>query len=130
MVGITREWAFTSIGYPLTRENVSLDAAVWRVWRSTHEEYDLHFRADGRVASISGDDRVTSQVVYRPGAVKPAPLVAASSCVRDQKYIGEWRAAAHRCGFAVEAALFQQLAPLLNAAAVRGPKSVAAREHH
>jgi hypothetical protein len=55
MVGITREWAFTSIGYPLTSENVSLDAAVWRVWRSTHEEYDLHFRADGRVASTTGD---------------------------------------------------------------------------
>ena len=67
MVGMTREQAITAIGYPLTSENVSVDAPDWRIWRSTHEEYDLHFRTDGRVGSITGDDSVTSQVVYRPG---------------------------------------------------------------
>jgi hypothetical protein len=67
MIGMTREQAITSIGYPLTSENASLDAPVWRIWRSTHEEYDLHFRADGHVESITGDDSVLSEVVYRPG---------------------------------------------------------------
>lgn len=66
MVGMTREQAITSIGYPLTSENAVLDAPMWRIWRSTHEEYDLHFRAGGRVESITGEDSVLPQVVYQP----------------------------------------------------------------
>jgi hypothetical protein len=67
MVGMTREQAIASIGYPLTSENISLDAPMWRIWRSSHGEYDLNFGEDGRVKSITGDDSVTSLVTYRPG---------------------------------------------------------------
>jgi hypothetical protein len=67
MVGMTREQAIASIGYPLTSENVSLDAPTWRIWRSSHGEYDLNFGADGRVKSVTGDDGVTSVVIYQPG---------------------------------------------------------------
>jgi hypothetical protein len=67
MVGMTREQAITAIGYPLTSENVSLDAPLWRIWRSSHGEYDLNFGADGRIKSITGDDSVTSLVIYQPG---------------------------------------------------------------
>jgi len=67
MVGMTREQAIASIGYPLTSENVSLDAPMWRIWRSSHGEYDLNFGADGRIKSITGDDSVTSLVIYQPG---------------------------------------------------------------
>jgi len=67
MVGMTREQAIASIGYPLTSENVSLDAPTWRIWRSSHGEYDLNFGADGRIKSISGDDGVTGLVIYQPG---------------------------------------------------------------
>jgi len=67
MVGMTREQAITSIGYPLTSENLSLDAPMWRIWRSSHGEYDLNFGADGRIKSITGEDSVTSLVVYQPG---------------------------------------------------------------
>jgi hypothetical protein len=67
MVGMTREQAIASIGYPLTSENVSLDAPMWRIWRSSHGEYDLNFGADGRIKSISGDDSVTSLVTYQTG---------------------------------------------------------------
>jgi hypothetical protein len=66
MVGMTREQAIASIGYPLTSENLSLNATLWRVWRSRRGEYHLNFREDGRVASITGDDDVTSQVIYSP----------------------------------------------------------------
>jgi hypothetical protein len=67
MVGMTREQAIASIGYPLTSENISLDAPTWRIWRSSHGEYDLNFGADGRIKSITGDDGVTSLVIYQPG---------------------------------------------------------------
>jgi hypothetical protein len=67
LVGMTREQAITSIGYPLTSENISLDAPMWRIWRSSHGEYDLNFGADGRIKSITGDDSVTSLVIYQPG---------------------------------------------------------------
>ncbi len=67
MVGMTREQAIASIGYPLTSENVSLDAPMWRIWRSSHGEYDLNFGADGRIKSVTGDDSVTSLVIYQPG---------------------------------------------------------------
>lgn len=67
MVGMTREQMTTAIGYALTSENPSLDASTLRYWRSTHEEFQVRFGADGRVASVTGDDAVTSLVVYRPG---------------------------------------------------------------
>jgi hypothetical protein len=66
MVGMTREQAIASIGYPLTSENESVDAPMWRIWRSSHGEYDLNFGADGRIKSITGEDSVTSLVVYQP----------------------------------------------------------------
>ena len=64
---MTREQAITSIGYPLTSENVSLEAPMWRIWRSSHGEYDLNFGADGRIKSISCDDGVTGLVIYQLG---------------------------------------------------------------
>jgi hypothetical protein len=66
MVGMTREQAIASIGYPLTSENESLEAPMWRIWRSSHGEYDLNFGADGRIKSITGEDGVTSLVIYQP----------------------------------------------------------------
>jgi hypothetical protein len=67
MVGMSREQVVTAVGYPLTSENVSLDAPTWRMWRSSHGEYDINFGADQRVKTITGDDSVTSLVVYQPG---------------------------------------------------------------
>jgi hypothetical protein len=66
VLGMTREQAIVAVGYPLTSENASLDAASWRIWRSTHGEYDLNFKSDGRLESVSGDPEVTSLVLYRP----------------------------------------------------------------
>ena len=62
-----REPAIASISYFLTSENISLDASIWRIWRSSHGEYDLNFGADGRIKFIAGDDGVTSFVIYQPG---------------------------------------------------------------
>jgi hypothetical protein len=67
LVGMTREQAIAAIGYPLTSENPSLDAQVWRIWRSRRGEYQLNFRSDGHLASVSGDDDVTTRMVYHTG---------------------------------------------------------------
>jgi hypothetical protein len=67
MVGMTREQAIAAVGYPLTSENVSLEAPMWRIWRSSHGEYDLNFGEGGRIKSVSGEDSVTALVIYQPG---------------------------------------------------------------
>jgi hypothetical protein len=68
MIGMTREQCIVAVGYPLTSENASLDAKSWRVWRSTHGEYQLNFGPDGHLISVTGEDEVTAQMLYRPGA--------------------------------------------------------------
>lgn len=67
MIGMTREQTIVAIGYALTSENPFADAATLRYWRSTHEEFQLHFSPEGRLTSVTGDDAVTSLVTYRPG---------------------------------------------------------------
>ncbi len=66
MVGMTREQAIVAIGYPLTSENGPLEGSLWKMWRSTRGEYDLNFRPDGRLASVTGEDEVTSLMTYKP----------------------------------------------------------------
>jgi hypothetical protein len=65
MVGMTREQAIVSIGYPLTSENGPLDGPMWKMWRSTHGEYDLNFRPDGHLESVTGEAEVTSAMLYK-----------------------------------------------------------------
>ena len=67
MVGMTREQTVVAIGYALTSENAFADASTLHYWRSTHEEFDLHFSPDGRLASVTGDESVVNLVTYRPG---------------------------------------------------------------
>ncbi|MGA2564359.1 MAG: hypothetical protein ABSF96_12415 [Steroidobacteraceae bacterium] len=66
MVGMTREQAIASIGYPVANENIVLDTPIWRLYRGRHDRYELNFRTDGRVNSITGETEVTSQVLYQP----------------------------------------------------------------
>ncbi|HWW20793.1 MAG TPA: hypothetical protein VNZ06_08315 [Steroidobacteraceae bacterium] len=67
LVGMTREQAIVAIGYPLTSENASLDEPIWRMWRSSHGEYDLHFADNGRLGSVTGDDEVIPLMLWQPG---------------------------------------------------------------
>jgi hypothetical protein len=67
MIGMTREQVIVAVGYPLTSENLSLDAPQWRLWRSSHGEYQLNFARDGHLMSVTGDDSVTSLILYQPG---------------------------------------------------------------
>jgi len=69
VVGMTREQAIASVGYPLTSENGPLDGPLWHVWQSRHDEYQLNFQpgTDGRLTAVTGDESVTSAMTYRPG---------------------------------------------------------------
>lgn len=66
LMGMNREQVIAAVGYPLTNENVSLDQPIWRMWRSSRGEYQINFKADGTVRSVTGDESVTSQMLYRP----------------------------------------------------------------
>jgi hypothetical protein len=66
IVGMTRAQVIVAVGYPLTSENSSLDEPIWRMWRSSRGEYDLHFEPNGVLGSITGEDEVTGLIVYHP----------------------------------------------------------------
>jgi hypothetical protein len=66
-LGMTREQAIVAVGYPLTNENASPDAPTLRMWRSRRGEYQLNFQTDGHLASVTGEDEVTREMLYHPG---------------------------------------------------------------
>lgn len=63
-VGMTREQVIMAVGYPLTSENPSLDAPIWRMWVSSFGEYQLIWGADGKVKSIAGDPLTKNLIVF------------------------------------------------------------------
>ena len=65
MRGMTRQQALVAVGYPRANATKSIDEEVWHLWLS-RGEYQLHFGADGKIATITGDGEVTSQVIYLP----------------------------------------------------------------
>jgi hypothetical protein len=66
MVGMTKEQVIMALGYPMTSENPSLDADLWRYWASSFGPYQILWDDRGRVREIAGDQLVTNLVVYRP----------------------------------------------------------------
>lgn len=64
--GMTREQVIISVGYPLTSENASLDAPVWRMWVSSFGEYQIVWDGAGRVKEIAADPLTRNIVVYQP----------------------------------------------------------------
>lgn len=65
-LGMTRQQVLLSVGYPPTSLTKSIEQDVWKLWAAKRSEYQVHFGADGRVTSITGDGEVTSQVIYLP----------------------------------------------------------------
>lgn len=64
--GMTREQVIISVGYPLTSENASLDAPIWRMWVSSFGEYQIVWDASGKVKEIAGDPLTRNIIVYQP----------------------------------------------------------------
>jgi hypothetical protein len=63
--GMTKEQVIMSIGYPITSENPSLDAPVWRYWLTSFEEFQVNWDAKGHLQSASGLPTVLARV-YDP----------------------------------------------------------------
>lgn len=63
MRGMTREQVLMSVGYPVSSENPSLDAKIWRFWRDSFNEFQVHFDDQGRVKEISTDPLTRNLVV-------------------------------------------------------------------
>lgn len=66
MKGMTREQVIMAVGYPLTSENASLDAPVWRLWWSSFGEYQVELDKQGRVKDITGHPETLKMMVYKP----------------------------------------------------------------
>jgi hypothetical protein len=66
VLGMTRQQVLLSVGYPPTNLTKSTDDTVWRLWAARHAEYQLHFGADGRLISVTGDGEITQHVIYLP----------------------------------------------------------------
>jgi hypothetical protein len=65
MRGMTKEQVVISLGYPITRDTLTLDEPVWRYWHGRNR-YQVVWGPDGRVLEIAGEWRVLTQVVWRP----------------------------------------------------------------
>lgn len=63
MRGMTREQVLMAVGYPVSSENPSLDASLWRFWRDSFTEFQVHFDDQGRVKDVSTDPLTRNLVV-------------------------------------------------------------------
>ncbi|QNK68330.1 cell envelope protein SmpA [Variovorax sp. PAMC26660] len=63
MPGMTREQVLMAIAYPVTSENPSLDAPIWRYWRDSWSEFQVHFDEKGLVKAVVGDPVALSRVL-------------------------------------------------------------------
>ncbi len=59
MPGMTREQVLMALGYPITSENPSLDARVWRYWLSRTQEFQVVFDGRDRVREVTAADPQT-----------------------------------------------------------------------
>ncbi len=63
--GMTREQVIMSLGYPISSENPNLDSNLWRYWRSSFAEFQVHFDGAGKVEKITTDEQ-TRNLVWLP----------------------------------------------------------------
>ena len=63
--GMTREQVIMSVGYPVTSENPSLDANIWRFWLGSFSVFRVRFDAAGLVDRIDADMDIEHKVIQR-----------------------------------------------------------------
>ncbi len=61
--GMTREQVLMAVGYPITSENPTLGAPLWRMWISSFGEYQILFDNAGRVREVTTDPQTRNLVV-------------------------------------------------------------------
>lgn len=65
MKGMTKEQVIMSVGYPLTEENPTMDAPLWRMWIDSFSEYQLLWNENGQIKDIVTDPVTKSLIVYQ-----------------------------------------------------------------
>lgn len=63
MRGMTREQVLMAVGYPVSSENPMLESNIWRFWRDSFNEFQVHFDDQGRVKEISTDPMTRNLLV-------------------------------------------------------------------
>ena len=61
--GMTRDQVMMSVGMPVSSENPSLDAKIWRFWRQSDAEFQVVFDKAGRVKEIATDPLTRNLIV-------------------------------------------------------------------
>jgi hypothetical protein len=61
--GMSREQVLMAVGYPVSSENPSLDAKVWRYWLSSFAEFRVRFDDRGLVSDVEGDADARERVL-------------------------------------------------------------------
>jgi len=61
--GMTKEQVIMAVGYPVSSENPSLDAKMWRYWFSSFAEFQVMWDAAGRVKEVVADAPTRNLVV-------------------------------------------------------------------
>ena len=60
--GMSREQVIMALGYPVTSENPDLDFDLWRYWRDSFAEYQIHFDQGGQVVDITAEPTLRNLV--------------------------------------------------------------------
>ncbi|MBB6368447.1 outer membrane protein assembly factor BamE [Xanthomonas sp. PPL568] len=63
--GMTREQVLMAMGYPISSENPSLDAPLWRYWLDSFNEFQVSFDGSGKVDKLTADPK-TQNLVWQP----------------------------------------------------------------
>ncbi len=61
--GMTKEQVLMAVGYPISSENPTLDAPIWRYWLSSFAPFTVHWDKAGRVKSVDTDSQTAAMVV-------------------------------------------------------------------
>lgn len=60
--GMTREQVLMAVGYPVTSENPSFDAKIWKYWLWSFSPYTVFFDDKGRVTKVTGNEETLAKV--------------------------------------------------------------------
>lgn len=61
--GMSKEQVLMAVGYPVSSENPTLDAPLWRYWLSSFSEFQVLWDDKGRVKDIVTDPQTRNLVV-------------------------------------------------------------------
>ncbi len=60
--GMTREQVVMAVGYPVTSENPSPEAKVWKFWLWSFSPFTVFFDEGGRVTKVTGHEETLAKV--------------------------------------------------------------------